>query len=57
MQTLLPGFKALFDNTPNEFHTSKEVLKLYEEEIKLPQKPPLKAITDSIPLKILKDII
>ncbi|PHT98420.1 putative linoleate 9S-lipoxygenase 5 [Capsicum chinense] len=57
MQTLLPGFKALFDNTPNEFDSFKEVLQLYEGGIKLPQGPLLKAITDGIPVEILKDII
>ncbi|CAN4108753.1 unnamed protein product [Withania somnifera] len=57
MQTLLPGFKALFDNTPNEFDSFKDVIRIYEGGIKLPQGPLLKAITDGIPLEILKDII
>ncbi|KAG5626147.1 hypothetical protein H5410_011365 [Solanum commersonii] len=57
MQTLLPAFKALFDNTPNEFDSFADVLKLYEGGIQLPRGPLLKAITDSIPLEILKDIL
>jgi len=57
MQMLLPAFKALFDNTPNEFDSFADVLKLYEGGIKLPRGPLLKAITDSIPLEILKDIL
>ncbi|KAL3381889.1 hypothetical protein AABB24_001801 [Solanum stoloniferum] len=57
MQMLLPAFKALFDNTPNEFDSFVDVLKLYEGGIKLPRGPLLKAITDSIPLEILKDIL
>ncbi|KAK4739245.1 hypothetical protein R3W88_002942 [Solanum pinnatisectum] len=56
VQSLLPAFKALFDNTPNEFDSFEDVLKLYEGGVKLPEGPLLKAITDSIPLEILKDI-
>ncbi|KAK4339634.1 hypothetical protein RND71_041096 [Anisodus tanguticus] len=51
---LLPEFKSLFDSTPNEFDSFADVLKLYEGGIKLPKGPLLKAITDSIPLEILK---
>ncbi|WMV11968.1 hypothetical protein MTR67_005353 [Solanum verrucosum] len=57
MQTLLPGFEGLFDNTPNEFDSFEDVLKLYEGGIKLPEGPLLKTITDSIPSEILKDIL
>ncbi|KAM3200026.1 hypothetical protein P3L10_032386 [Capsicum annuum] len=57
IQTLLPRFKEWFNNTPNRFDSTNEVLKLYERGIKLPQGPVLKAITNSIPLEILKDII
>ncbi|KAK4739244.1 hypothetical protein R3W88_002941 [Solanum pinnatisectum] len=57
MQTLLPGFEGLFDNTPNEFDSFEDVLKLYEGGIKLPVGPWLKAIIDSIPSEILKDIL
>ncbi|KAK6804962.1 hypothetical protein RDI58_002746 [Solanum bulbocastanum] len=56
-QTLLPGFEGLFDNTPNEFDSFEDVLKLYEGGIKLPVGPWLKAIIDSIPSEILKDIL
>ncbi|WMV11969.1 hypothetical protein MTR67_005354 [Solanum verrucosum] len=56
VQSLLPAFKALFDNTPNEFDSFEDVLKLYEGGIKFPQGPLLKDINDSIPLEILKDI-
>ncbi|KAF3667042.1 hypothetical protein FXO37_10219 [Capsicum annuum] len=57
IQTLLPRFKEWFNNTPNRFDSTNEVLKLYERGIKLPQGPVLKAITNSIPLEIIKDII
>lgn len=55
-QSFLPAFKALFDNTPNEFDSFEDVLKLYEGGVKLPEGPLLKAITDTIPLEILKDV-
>ncbi|PHT63176.1 putative linoleate 9S-lipoxygenase 5 [Capsicum annuum] len=51
-----PAFKALYDNTPNEFDSFDDVHKLYEGGIKLPQGPLLKAITDGIPLEILKEV-
>ncbi|XP_060219154.1 probable linoleate 9S-lipoxygenase 5 [Lycium barbarum] len=57
MQMLLPGFKSLFDGTPNELDSFEDVLKLYEGGIKLPQGPLFKAITDGIPFEILKDIL
>ncbi|XP_055816735.1 probable linoleate 9S-lipoxygenase 5 [Solanum dulcamara] len=56
-QLLLPEFKALFDSTPNEFDSFADVLKLYEGGIKLPQGPLFKAITDTIPLEMLKEIL
>lgn len=55
-QLLYPAFKALYDNTPNEFDSFDDVHKLYEGGIKLPQGPLLKAITDGIPLEILKEV-
>ncbi|KAF3625834.1 putative linoleate 9S-lipoxygenase 5 [Capsicum annuum] len=57
VQLLLPEFKALFDSTPNEFDSFADVLKLYEGGIKLPQGPLLKAITDGIPLEILRELL
>ncbi|KAL3330107.1 hypothetical protein AABB24_034123 [Solanum stoloniferum] len=57
VQFLIPEFQALFDSTPDEFDSFEDVLKLYEGGIKLPQGPFLKALTDSIPLEILKEII
>ncbi|KAL3349584.1 hypothetical protein AABB24_022616 [Solanum stoloniferum] len=56
VQSLFPAFKALFDNTPNEFDSFEDVLELYEGGIKLPEGPLLKALIDSIPLEILKDV-
>ncbi|MCE0481752.1 Arachidonate 5-lipoxygenase [Datura stramonium] len=56
VQSLLPGFKGLLNNTPNEFDSFEDVLKLYEGGIKLPHGPLLKAITDNIPLEILKQL-
>ncbi|XP_059288645.1 probable linoleate 9S-lipoxygenase 5 [Lycium ferocissimum] len=57
VQFLIPEFQALFDSTPNEFDSFEDVLRLYEGGIKLPQGPFLKALVDSIPLEILKEII
>lgn len=57
VQFLIPEFQALFDSTPDEFDSFEDVLRLYEGGIKLPQGPFLKALTDSIPLSILKEII
>ncbi|KAM3375001.1 putative linoleate 9S-lipoxygenase 5 [Capsicum galapagoense] len=57
VQFLIPEFQALFDSTPDEFDSFEDVLRLYEGGIKLPQGPFLKALTDSIPLPILKEII
>lgn len=57
VQFLIPEFQALFDSTPDEFDSFEDVMKLYEGGIKLPQGPFLKALTDSIPLEILKEII
>lgn len=57
VQFLIPEFQALFDSTPDEFDSFEDVLRLYEGGIKLPQGPFLKALTDSIPLEILKEII
>ncbi|CAH9073721.1 unnamed protein product [Cuscuta epithymum] len=56
VQFLLPEFKSLFDSTPNEFDTFQDILDLYEGGIRLPQGNLLKALTDNIPIEILKEI-
>ncbi|VFQ98731.1 unnamed protein product [Cuscuta campestris] len=53
---LFPEFKSLSDSSPNEFDSFQDVLNLYEGGIKLPQGPLLKAITDNIPIEMLREI-
>ncbi|CAH9087280.1 unnamed protein product [Cuscuta europaea] len=57
VQFLLPEFQSLIDSTPNEFDTFQDVLDLYEGGIRLPQGNLLKALTDNIPIEILKEIL
>ncbi|XP_050274142.1 probable linoleate 9S-lipoxygenase 5 isoform X3 [Quercus robur] len=54
-QFLKPELESLFDSTPNEFDSFKDVLKLYEGGIKLPDGL-LKDITDNIPAELLKQV-
>ncbi|VFQ98737.1 unnamed protein product [Cuscuta campestris] len=56
VQFLFPEFKSLSDSTPNEFDSFQDVLNLYEGGIKFPQGPLLKAITDNIPIEMLREI-
>lgn len=55
VQVIKPELESLFDNTPNEFDTLEDVLKLYEGGIKVPQGL-VKGIRDNIPAKMLKQI-
>ncbi|KAK4349222.1 hypothetical protein RND71_031977 [Anisodus tanguticus] len=57
VQFILPELHALFDGTPNEFDSFEDVLRLYEGGIKLPQGPLFKALTDAIPLEMVKELL
>ncbi|XP_030959758.1 probable linoleate 9S-lipoxygenase 5 [Quercus lobata] len=54
-QFLKPELESLFDSTPSEFDSFKDVLKLYEGGIKLPDGL-LKDIRDNIPAEMLKEV-
>ncbi|KAK7842091.1 putative linoleate 9s-lipoxygenase 5 [Quercus suber] len=54
-QFLKPELESLFDSTPSEFDSFKDVLKLYEGGIKLPDGL-LKTIRDNIPAELLKEV-
>ncbi|XP_075656817.1 putative linoleate 9S-lipoxygenase 5 [Castanea sativa] len=54
-QFLKPELESLFDSTPNEFDTFKDVLRLYEGGFKLPDGL-LKDIRDNIPAEMLKEV-
>ncbi|PRQ42205.1 putative linoleate 9S-lipoxygenase [Rosa chinensis] len=55
-QFVRTGLEALSDDTPNEFDSFEDVLKLYEGGIPLPQGL-LKDIGDNIPVEMLKEIL
>lgn len=57
VQFLLPEFQSLFDSTPTEFDSFQDVLNLYEGGLKLPQGPLLTALTDNIPIEMLKELL
>ena len=54
-QFLKPELESLFDSTPSEFDSFKDVLQLYEGGIKLPDGL-LKDIRDNIPAEMLKEV-
>lgn len=54
-QVLKPEFEALFDSTPSEFDSLKDVNDLYEGGIKVPEGI-LENIRDNIPAEMLKEI-
>ncbi|KAM7481473.1 hypothetical protein LguiB_006056 [Lonicera macranthoides] len=57
VQFLLPEFEAFCAQTPDEFDSFQDVLKLYEGGIKLPDGPLLDKIKENIPLEMLKQLL
>lgn len=57
IQFLVPGVKALFDKTFNEFEKIEEIVKLYEGEIKLSDAPVLSSVRDRIPSEMLRELL
>ncbi|KAK3418568.1 hypothetical protein EUGRSUZ_H04495 [Eucalyptus grandis] len=55
-QLLKPELESLYDSTPTEFDSFKDVLKLYEGGIKLPS-PLLESLEESIPLEMIKELV
>ncbi|WOK93052.1 hypothetical protein Cni_G01745 [Canna indica] len=57
VQGLLPVLHAIFDETPNEFDSFEDVLKLYEGGLPVPNIPLLDEIRQRIPFEMLKEVI
>jgi len=55
VQFLIPELQSLFDPTPNEFDSFEDIMKLYSDGIKLPENPILDALTNLIPLELIKE--
>ncbi|KAL8540822.1 hypothetical protein ACS0TY_002153 [Phlomoides rotata] len=56
-QFLVPEFKALFDKTPDEFESFEDVLKLYEDGIKVPDRSLLEKVREQIPIEMIKELL
>ncbi|KVH93590.1 Lipase/lipooxygenase, PLAT/LH2 [Cynara cardunculus var. scolymus] len=55
-QVVRPELKAIFDRTPNEFDSFKDVLDLYGDGVKLP-KQSVSKIKNRIPLELVKELL
>jgi len=55
-QFIQPALEAVFDDTPKEFDSFEDVLKIYEEGIDLPNQALIDSIVKNIPLEMLKEI-
>lgn len=55
-QIIQPALESVFDETPNEFDSFEDVLKIYEEGIDLPNQDLIDSIVKNIPLEMLKEI-
>ncbi|KAL8105120.1 linoleate 9S-lipoxygenase 5-like isoform X2 [Apium graveolens] len=56
-QIIAPEIKAIFDRTPNEFDSFKDVFDLYEGGIELPDGQKLSKIRECIPWEMLKELV
>ncbi|KAL1806544.1 probable linoleate 9S-lipoxygenase 5 [Daucus carota subsp. sativus] len=56
-QIIAPEVRAIFDKTPNEFDSFKDVYDLYEGGIDLPDGQKLSKIRECIPWELLKEIV
>lgn len=56
-QIIAPEIKAIFDRTPNEFDSFKDVFDLYEGGIELPDGQKLSKIRACIPWEMLKELV
>ena len=54
---IIPAIRTYVDLTPGEFDSFKDVLKLYEGGIKLPNIPALEEMRKRFPLQMVKDLI
>ncbi|KAL1225430.1 Linoleate 9S-lipoxygenase 1 [Cardamine amara subsp. amara] len=55
-QFVQPALEAVFDETPMEFDSFEDVLKIYKEGIDLPNQTLFESIVKNIPLEMLKEI-
>ncbi|CAI9118507.1 OLC1v1020087C2 [Oldenlandia corymbosa var. corymbosa] len=56
-QVQLPEIASVFDKTINEFHSFKDILKLYKEGIKLPDNRAMSKLKQCISWELLKELI
>lgn len=56
-QFLAPEFKALFDKTPDEFDSFEDVLRLYDDGIKVSNGSLLEIIRERIPIETIKELL
>ena len=54
---IVPAIRTYVDLTPGEFDSFKDILKLYEGGLKLPNIPALEEMRKHFPLQLVKDLI
>lgn len=54
---IIPAIRTYVDLSPGEFNSFKDILKLYEGGIKLPDIPALEEMRKQFPLQLVKDLI